>query len=205
MPPTTYHLRNESGIEVFTGTIVPAPGGGSQPGALASVDFIFTEEAADGVYTATWAPPDGAIVVGGRAYLLKPWATFSAVLEVGDADHADGYVQNLDLVSDLSNAPYDPTNAVGNSASAEAFPNGLLTAGTYQPGEFFVAISPDASAGPASGGVLYGASFDGTYVPATGPITMTLTTTGGPVSPTGSALVKIVYFAPVTTVAATFA
>lgn len=29
MPPTTYHLRNESGIEVFTGTITPAPGGGS--------------------------------------------------------------------------------------------------------------------------------------------------------------------------------
>jgi hypothetical protein len=28
---TTYHLRDQSGVEVFTGTITPAPGGGSQP------------------------------------------------------------------------------------------------------------------------------------------------------------------------------
>ncbi len=187
------------------GSQVPFGGGGSVPGVLASADFIFTEQTTPGIYTATFAPPDGAVVTDGRVYLLTPWACDEASLDMGDADEATGYLAGLTFVSDLSNTPYDATNAVGNVFSAAGLPgNDASASGSYADGAYFVL--PAIGLSNPRGGVLSGTP-PMTYGPANGPITMTLTTTiaSPPVVATGTALVKIVYFLPVTAVAASFA
>lgn len=187
-------------------SIAAAPGGGSMPGGLASTDFLFTEEATAGVYTATFDPPDGCTVAEMRFYLLTAWACDEGTLLIGDADHADGWLVNLPIVADLQDAPYDPTNNTGNATSAVRIPNDTGREGTYSPGAW--PLQDVGVISLAGGGVPYGASFPaGTYVPAHGPVTATLTTTiaAPPVVPTGKALLKVVYFAPVTAIPAVFA
>ncbi len=93
-------------------TVAPEAGGGSQPGVLAK-DFLFTEVATAGTYSASMPVLAGTIVLDVPVYCVSgPWAADTAVFAMSDATGGvKSYYNDLDLVTLLS-------NAYGNGADA---------------------------------------------------------------------------------------
>lgn len=167
--------------------------GGSQPGGvLTAADFLFTEEATGGVYTASLDVPAGSVVIEVFEYPLSQWAADSAVLDIADGTHPT--LKYADAFSILAlNVDYDPEDAPNLGTN---YANAVEAAGGVQ----------NTYWGSGTTGIAQ--RLAGWRYAADDTITITLDTTAmgnAPVSPTGQLLVKILYFAPVTVIAADFA
>lgn len=107
-PPTVYHLRNADGIEVFTGTISPAPGGGSSPFTPSDVNSQIGQD---------WNP-----------LVLSLWLDPSDAATIHEADNP-GFVSTLD---DKSGNGNDAVQAIAaNQPTTGALTIGGLNAIGY--------------------------------------------------------------------------
>lgn len=137
---TTYHLRNESGIEVFTGTIAPAPGGSS---SVRRVLFPFTFATPNlliGVVVATLADGETLIATSGinkagtpTLYIPTAWngTTPKGTLAAdnrSDAPSDFGDTQDMTLADAATIGSGNDLWATGNYAAALAASNGSLQA-----------------------------------------------------------------------------
>jgi hypothetical protein len=175
-------------------TVDLSANGGSQPGILAK-DFIFTEGATAGTYSASFPVLAGTFVLDMIVYVIGgPWAADTAVLNASDtAGGVKSYYNELDLTANgLLTTPYD--NGANSSIGVTfqclqgASPN-WASAGLL--------IWTDAQSNNCAG-VRY--IVDDT-------VSMELVTTIGspPVVPAGITLVRVLYIPPVTPTAAVFA
>lgn len=167
--------------------------GGSTPGGFASADFTFTEQATAGTYTASLPLPAGTVVWDILVYpIVGQWAADAYALDVGDTlNGSQSYFAGASWSTD-----YDPTNEGP----------GLNCSNVRTDGNIYNRAPLSVQAGTATSGPLH-ATGVGVFYPTSDTLVMSLTTTIGspPVVPTGVLRLKVIYFAPVTAVAAAFA
>ncbi len=163
------------------------PSGGSQPdGILTSADFLFQESAGAGTYMASLPVPAGTVVLDVFVYPLgAPWDADTALLNIVDTlNGAGAYCDALPLAGvDAGGDVYDPA-AVNSTVNCYR----LSFMDTTNPNPDYV----DVGFGKDGIGVNYEA--DDTIV-------MTIVTTGAG-GTTGKTRIKIIYFTPITAVAA---
>lgn len=142
-------------------------------GVLRRHEFLFTEQADGGVYTATLAVAANSQIVNVVILpLADSWASDTATLNVGDDDEAAGYFDGFDLKSQFGGAYLLPTDV--NYFDMFSDGNGSSSHG-YK--KFFLQQR---------------LSIPGVRYSATKTITLELTTTNAvPVSPTGIMLVQV--------------
>jgi hypothetical protein len=129
-PPTEVWRVGASGAQTFGGSLIDAP--------LIVRDYTFDETAGvDSTYTATCVVPAGYSVVDIKVGSTVLWdAGTSALLRVGDADSATGYISDKslkaagDVAADTSGAwTYDIERAAGTYRSGKYYAAaGLITA-----------------------------------------------------------------------------
>lgn len=192
--PTVYHLRNNDGVETFTGTITPAPGGGSQPGAVIVEDFVFTEVVAPGTYTATLDIPAGGWLLD--AFLIPEtdvWASAGAAINAIDTLGGNKIIDDQHLDGGGTNQAYDPHTVVPSHFNNYAsFSDGMGGGGRY-PFAAYSARDALQNGGGNAPGVPYSAGTT---------ITMTVITTDDTVvTPTGVVVVRFIYAVPPRTAA----
>jgi len=162
-------------------------GGGSQPGAVLIADYLFTEPAgAHADLVATFTVPVGATVLDMWFYPIEYlWNDATAEFNAGDVAELTGYAAALNMNGGGMNENYRPDGSRGGV---------FVTSQDAGPGDYSK-IAPWSSNAAALGGVLY---------PAGGTITMTMSgiAAGHGVNPAGVLLVRIVYMAAITAVAA---
>lgn len=174
-------------------------GGGSQPGALASQDVLFTETAGAGTYTATVPVTAGTVVNEIRLYNLASWDADTALLGIGDTENPAGYLDGSS--ADIKAAFSEVYNPVG--AGFADIPASAMSTWTSQADPLF-GSGYAGGAGGALGGANLGTTTGtaaeaglGVRYASDDTITLTLTTTGAG-GASGRLLVKVIYFAPVT-------
>lgn len=179
-------FADDSGVDRLEGAVTFTDPG-NQPGAgLQTAEFLFTERATAGTYTATLPIATGAVVQDIYLYaLVGAWAADTALFDVGDTQGGPGSyypAASYDLVSAFND--YDPVNESTANTQTISVPST-----PYQPAGY---------ASTAMVGVRYAAADA---------IVMTVVTTIAvpPVVPTGILLVKVLYFAPVVPTPASFA
>lgn len=144
-----YELIGTDGVVQFTGTINPAPGGGSQPGAVYKVDVLFTEPAgAHADLVAAVIIPVGASVVGVfQIPLAGPWTDPVGVV-IGDTASPTGYSDGSVTLDGLT--AYDPLAAVDDTNYLSV----SGASGAYYSSCFYVAGGAGSTVG-VQPGVLY--------------------------------------------------
>ncbi len=157
-------------------------GDGGGDGTLVSKDFLFTEEATAGVYTATLPILAGTYVYACELRPLATWAADNVDVEGGNVAHPKLLLDQIDFGHQ---AAFDPVSGSGQFQTSQGG------------GDQFWS---DTVLVPNGNGVL-GYLFDADDV-----FTFTFTSTIAvpPVVPTGLSSIRIAYLTPVTAIDATF-
>lgn len=176
-------LTDRSGVVVFDGEI--ENGGSQPPGSFATEEFLITEQATPGTYSASFPIPRYATVWD---VLLIPLAIWDAdshpVLNVSDTQGGVGSYWADYPLTNLS-FPWDPTAAT--TGSAGGMWNSVSDEGGHGTTGYRGAIRYGQNAWPP--GV--------TYYDADDEITIQVVTTLVPTTPTGKTLIRIRYTTPI--------
>jgi hypothetical protein len=158
---TIYHLRGTDGNEVFTGTITPPPGGGSQPVKIVRIPFVFNTTNLVLTGISLYAPSVGDILDINESYVSvrQAWdgSTPSLTFYSGVNTNGIGAPNIIDLTSDDASSAIDGNGdvvgAYGNIALVQggSFPEAPWRFTTTNPFGMFVSDGTGGDPGSSQG------------------------------------------------------